>query len=721
MGRINSFKEHRDDYMVIDIAGYLELTKAHLKELNVNQALGNFSEQIDGKIKEGNAVIEKELQPRIDSLHNQIGFALRKATRDIQDLVRQAEADREKVEESKNTFMACMGFKVAADVLKVGAGVAALMGPQGVAASAAIGAFAGLINYGADKLSDEKFISAKHKNAQDLIKPMQNYLNKLQFRKLEKFDKIVKEIKNHLATMSDKIYKTKVSILTDLTGQYNISRHEKVINNTQLNGILQSIVYESRSISKRGRSIGTILTDVKDDPKVKKLEGITKQINAVKAGVEGGFDIADLVAKFGLADDAIASLDGLAKKYDDMISSVSNFLTPMVSSVFYGLEKWTAGSTEKISLISLDFEEFKMQNDIRDLATEFEEFLKAIKIESNLPALVQDTARSMSLVFDVHKRIASYVEKKTEIEFHHALQSSGVSCISDDEDLLKACRNNENYIDQNICLWMYRKAVNAFKQHVFPFAYKYSEFSSSLTDIIKDSKPDSNQMSTKINDLGNKLKLEATSITTIDGIIMIGDFCGANDPIFQWNSNDYKEEINSILSGKRVRLLSPVFSGLVGKDVVRIRKIDLVFQAETPTEQTNLDTALAYFHVNMLPTGDSQFRVQGKLFSLAHQEVRIKYQYKYENRSSNSNGSYKKLESNDWALSPYASWEIWLSSELPFDGLKKFMDYGISLRICGNAMYFETKELNSLIGKDIHQVISMYGVDEDLTSWSSRK
>ncbi|OXA48377.1 hypothetical protein Fcan01_17417 [Folsomia candida] len=722
LSRINALKWDSGNYMVVDIAEYLELTKQHMEDLDIGQGfislvLSPGFDIINKKTK----LMENEIKPRIQGLDGQINFGLNQATRDIKNLIAQSAADKEQIEQSKNTYIGYVELKVVTDVLKIGAGVVHMMCTDGVEGLNDIAGIAAILNVGTDKWFPERFTQLEKEDVVDVMIPLQKYLNKLQDRKLPFFDDIVNQLDRYLPSLPDAIYRANKIRITDLIAQYSRTRLTIVINNAKLNGILKSIVSESRNMQKHGRSIGAIRGHGKDESNLKGLESLARRINFIKVGVQGGFDIVDAVAKFDLDDETTARLDEFAEKYDRVIFSVSNFFTPIVEATFDWLAEWQDGPSLNVSFISMDIENFKIQENIWELSTEFPVLLQAAQISSKFASLVPDIARAMNPVFDLYERVPLYAEKQREDELYFILTyTDDYPCETDDPRLAMACKENKYLIEQNNCLWIYRNAIKMFKQHVFPFGYMYPELESSLTDIWANSSiPSTTKMIAKIEALSKQLPLEKTNMT--EPIYITHDFCQKHAPIFEWNSDDHKGKISRILSGEQVILSAPVFKGLVGKDVIRIRKIDLVFQAETLIEQKILDTALEEFWVCMTHTGDSQFRVHGRLFSLLHQSVEIRY--KNANRSDESSDSYKKLEKGDWTISPYTSWEIWLETDdqSAFERLEKLIVNDISLRICGSAMFIRTETLDKIMKSDIDKVVSLYGVDEGLTNWAAQE
>lgn len=626
--------------------------------------------------------------------------------------------NEEKMEKLVKAFDAAVGMRVAENVLDISTKFAFKI-PRVSALIMLLEAGFANINLVFDEESDEyqsriSYIRGIVTATLDLLMPYVN--DELQGNRLTLYDQNVKLIEGDLDKLADR---AKEDLVSNLIGDYYEERSQEVINNAKINDILLDIFDEVGHMHRHGRAVRTSQDEGKE---LSDIEiGIHGIIAAMTLG-EGLLDIKDALIQGDLPVATREILGYIIHPYYKIISTISDLITPMVRFLFYDMSRWVGEPLERKSDLLLNFNQVKISEQLRQLKGITESLLAEANIVSQLPDLIGTTARSLDLIFKEHEKIPGIVEKSIEINFYRDLVRNRGPCQINDPNLLIACRDYDEQITKYNLLWMTRKAANVFKQHVFPFAYKYVEYTNIMALDQRTITP--NEVNSKIESLLKRIVTSPTKITEIEDIYETRKFCEAtNPPLFEW-TDKFKNELRRIFSGEKVRLHAPVYQGVVDKDVVRVKKIYIQFQSSSADEDKELQEALDQFWVRMTHTGDSQFRVLGKFFASSHEmELNIFYKYSREEkvRYQYSDGNYRKLSDGDYVISPYTTWDIWLhaESEQGFQALKKFNNSDISLKLCGLALHVDTKALSDIIGIDIDQVESLYGIDEDLTNWES--
>lgn len=164
--------------------------------------------------------------------------------------------------------------------------------------------------------------------------------------------------------------------------------------------------------------------------------------------------------------------------------------------------------------------------------------------------------------------------------------------------------------------------------------------------------------------------------------------------------------MNRLLSGEVVTLVAPVYNTAEELNAVKFRQAHLELVPHDSSKLSELTEALEPYFVNMTHSGFSQFRVNGKFYTIEHDPVPLFFSYSKTDRLANTGSSdaYKKLAKGDWAISPYTSWKIQLKASFTkktgFSALEKFKDLPINLKLCGEIRFFTEDYTNSPRVKD---------------------
>lgn len=713
-GQIQSLKEGNDNNLIIDIVQFIDITKNFIKEYLTANLTSEMKNTIKTRIDDSNKIITEKMKPRIKGIQAKINLQLASSNIDLKNKVVEINRTREEVKKKKDILMASIGLKCAASIMDLVADFAAVMGPKGAAAAAAIKLGTGLIKLGVKQFDPTKNLTEIKNNARISAIPLEEYLRKMQ-NKLPLFDSQIQELEAQVPKLSESSAKAQLS---NLAASYQKLRNASVLDNNAISTTLSGIVDVTKKFNSLGQKRG------EGNETEEAIGKLGTAIQLAKSGLNTADEIADALSSLNLVDDTEKVLAHLAALYDGMILLLSNFLTPMVNTVISDVLDWTDENSPASSLAELDFESFKLEDELFLLRQEFVGFENTLGTQSGIPESVDELNRATGVVLKLHERNLVNTEKITELDYHSQLAGVRTGCKTSDAKLKKACEDSELALKLANCLWMYNQGKKGFLLNKFPLGFRYRNYFLLPDAVFGKSFDDAvDVFHKKLDDLLTKLKVEGTTLIPEDIAMQTEWTCNPDGVIYQWASTTHQSEINRILSGEAVTMEAFPFNTVINDEqleAVKFKQLHLEFSHVSDTTLSEINDALLNFDVKMIHSGTSRFKIINNYFSLDHDEVELKFPYSLKkDKLTNSNEAYQKIARGDWALSPFTSWTIQLNvhknRKNKFSDLKKFIDMPIDLNLCGyishiDSSFFTNPKTSVAINAQIDE---MYGNFKD--------
>lgn len=290
---------------------------------------------------------------------------------------------------------------------------------------------------------------------------------------------------------------------------------------------------------------------------------------------------------------------------------------------------------------------------------------------------------SMNLIINIYDRIQNYQEQTRFAIYMSALQSANYHNLNVTDTNLQDTYNELRFnLHANILLAQYDRAVEAFKQAVFPFADDYLKIYQ-LPKSLQPTKDDN--MDTIIAPITENIKSLSDRIRTFNQNYMLisnGFFDrsdkGSNGPFYVWKNAEIRKQIDQLFAGKKVYLLADIARSTIKLNAVKLKSIRLEFRSTQPDEKNQtandkrLSEILQSFHVSLTHMGESHYRCDKHFYAIHSRPLTIEYSVATrQGIPTTRNAAYDKLNANNPILSPYTLWALQLEKG-PFDRLKEF-------------------------------------------------
>ncbi|KAF2075886.1 hypothetical protein CYY_002822 [Polysphondylium violaceum] len=392
----------------------------------------------------------------------------------------------------------------------------------------------------------------------------------------------------------------------------------------------------------------------------------------------------------------------LLKIHSKNIVALNRFKNQQAIRIKQHFKRVSDGLCDK-SHASLDMAKLNSRTYLREIKSVLANFPKSESVSlENTISLLTEGIDNMIQIYD---RVETY---KEQMEFSKFIVEVG----SNDKDPLSHIsmkyRNNiqiaRELTTRNCLIDQFNRAKIAFSQYSFPFSSYYLE-NSTFSDSFKavsSSTVDANefisQIRSSIDNLNEFIDMDLSTIRVSntepspDQNLLNDQFDSSTHPFFTWDYNDYRIEINKLLSGKEVTLVSDIKQSYY--DVVKFSQVYLSIKCNDDEQDIKLQSLLSNFNVVLTHSGKCWYKFNYKIYEMKSftSSNGLQLIHRYGNLES-TNQSYKKLASSKPILSPYSNWKIQLVPIAPhtntlFNQFSKFSNLSISLYLNGKAIYF---------------------------------
>lgn len=696
--------------VVVDLPEYLSVLKNHIEDLHkiTNQVAvmnhrDEFKKSLDDKIASANKVIETEVLPAIESVYDQFDEQFDDLFREnIQKQNTAKDSIKQKHKEIQQ-LRKVMAIRQSLFPMRVFGTLLPLAGPKGAIAGEMLTKLADI----SEKVSIDGLSIIKngthinHKDISKVLTKSVEKLNKVYDNRAKLLEKILGKVKNdtekkleenplnkHLKDIIDKISEvtSKMEEKTDLENgldDENIRKELREFLEKKTEDIEKNEITEDKEESE------------KKDEKEKKNSTAAAVANYVIKNAQNVINVYDLSVKhfesiqeseekIKEVADAIKGMESdieTLKEHEEKITSV---MMSEIKRIKYNISDWSADGQ---SIIDRHVKDWKIQNSIRVTKELFDQLSDEFSVQKDLQESFNKIQNGMAFLADIFDRIDSYSESKNFAEYI-ANVAFGTPIFKNPE-LNTAVTKLEQMIESNIILERFEVASLAFQQHYFPFAHLFLErFSLPKSLQMNDTKAIKEKAIEQINHLQSESRIQRISIGHYDKYIIEED----DIEFYTWFNTSIKQEMQKLLRGEEIVLTANIAHGL-NFDAIKFKNVGIKFVTRKPCKQRSFDAALKDFSVTMGMIGENYYRCGSRFYSIpTNDNIAIDYSFAKgddgEPRARNS--VYKKIQQNDFFLSPYSMWSIQLENNTAnFDTLSTFANEDIHLKLVGDGQYLK--------------------------------
>ncbi|CAG8608271.1 6021_t:CDS:1, partial [Dentiscutata heterogama] len=428
------------------------------------------------------------------------------------------------------------------------------------------------------------------------------------------------------------------------------------------------------------------------------LQNLNNEIKLVETAFEVYNEYQKDKEKLDKINDSIKQAEEEIKKLQSYEENIHSKIMLMVENMQNDIIN-IGDRMDKKSHVFLDLTRWQVQASLKDMKFTFQQIVEGFpEIKDYLVYYMEKLDEGMTTIINLYDRIQDYYDQAKLTNYIANISSPMITEI-EDKKLKEAIEDLEQKLKFNIILGHYKKAISAFRQWVFPFAYMYSNVFSLQLDNSKEA---IDSIVEQISHLKTDIKSYNATINQKDGILVDGKFGVSNtSPFFVWENKKYSQEISELLNGEEVIIKAYVKESDRNKSAIKFNKIEIRFKSIDKAMQNEIDSELKNFDVTMIHLGNSYYRYGDKFYVIrSDQAIEVYYSFKKDKEGPvRKNTIYKKINMGDIMLSPYTMWKIKLkSNSVDFSKLKAYKD-NVDLELIGHGTYVHSDNIN----KDYYQ------------------
>lgn len=754
LSKLCSIQNLTKNASTVDLLKYLELMHDHIKDLHeferedrINQHRRQFKGALDYQIKAATKLIQMQIMPEIEKMFIEISehisrFAAEKSSRE-QELKKQMIKQRiifwlkifgllgmflcaagviiAKFTDIHEIIMPVLGkvlisnrkiFQVTncSVLFSVKNGPAKIMNAVPLKnVSSVDGSTAPIVNVAKNKARSNEngslvtLLHDFHRSFDDIVKLVKSQLRNFN-QKLNKIEKMISDFFDHdfskLLKGQIKEFKSKIAGELYKDGPYDPNIVDKMKTDLQ-----ETINLEKDALNAQN----TQKSDQHFEAKMQKLEYAQEVLVDDGTNYETDDQNTNETLETNASNKEIRALD----QFEQILGER---LIAQVYEIKKSIDAMNKDWQSK-SQIQLDLSEWRIQSLIKDAKVQFQKLTAGFDTGRDVERCIDKINEATGMLNSIYDRIDSYAEKAELATYIANIASASCSSHPTDNDELNEviCGLNK-MIQTNLILEQYEIAVNAFKQHKFPFAHFYtSEFKLPSTLQFNDTDELKKQTIQNIQAMKNALQQSKTSILKYDQDVVLDKAA----TFYTWQYDDIKDAIDELLQGQQILLKADIANGM-NQNAVKFKEIAIYLKLSNESAQTELDAKLQGFNVIMTMVGNNYYRCGNRSYSMSVDDnIVIEYSIKRNDKGKpvSCNGVYAKIQDGDFFLSPYTMWGIQLAGN--FDELNCFRNKIVDLQLIGHGQY--VKQSSSLIGEFSNNVLDKHYDFDGIISFAKDK
>ncbi|CAG8466770.1 4170_t:CDS:2, partial [Scutellospora calospora] len=659
LSKICTLKFQLESNLIVNINGYFKMIKKDielLKNEETQRRVEEFKKEIKIKVEEAYNIASKQIKHEMDNIIHKIDEKIKILINETKELIENVEENKHTLEEKQNELKNKLVLRQTLGILKiVGQTISIAGGPIGVAGDVIKGG----VNIA------EAFISENNRNSNfEISSDIKDSLNRME-KMIEDEEIKKKEIKiaeQQIKELSQEC--DKYPYLSNIKG--SLIKIQKSLSNINSTKIIKEIKVELETTQKK---LEELEKENNEDSTIE-LEVVHKlniAINTTEMAIELYNKYQKDKEEIDAISNSIKQAENDIKKLKRYEENINNAIVPMIKRMQDDINN-IESKINKRSHVFLDVTKWKVQSSLKDIKHEIRQISKGFKIQEDVTRYMEMLDEGLTTLINIYDRIQDYYDQAKLVYIAHI--GSSIADKIADEKLDNAVNKLKREIRFNIILRHLKRATNAFKQWVFPFANVYSDILISPDDYHYDIDIDKsiNYIESQIKNIHSKVQEgDVYIIKDIDNYLKYGEFHSekiSTEPFFVWENNKYSHEISKLLIGEEVTIKAD------------ITKID--------SNKSN-----------------SYYRYGDKFYVIRSDKQPIGYGFEKNDKGEPVmfNNTYKKIKEGELMLSPYTMWKIKLTPAKKNYNFNKFKIYEgkIDLELIGRGKYVNENDSNLMV------------------------
>lgn len=691
---------HSSD-LIIDIEEFFKLTVENIEDMKklgetkvIDEERKKYNDEIAVKRKEANDFIKNDIEPEVQKMFTKLDDEMDKTIKEVKSMQTDAIEEIKKKEEDYKIMRRNVQIRKVSRIFRFVGGLASLIPSGGPIVSQAIDT---ATEWDENDLKDPK--KRGNFNVPMGIKNIRAQLDHDKTETIEAIESIFEGLKNVMGRDAEFDKKIK-----DLTKKIDEVKRDSS-KDESIDVAEQTIEYVKGYLAKMTEHATDDMKDMKKALK-KASDGLTVAVSSISQ-FKKMHDDEDSLSEFAKAvnddKDTLKSLLLFEKQiYADLLPTI-NALNIHLSNV--------SGSLDEKSLVALDVMHWKVRNTMRAIQKKLGDAFAGFTTENDISNCLLFINEAMSVLMNIYDRIRTYEEHTRFANYLTNIQNVDFEKIFIEDVQLRISISELQYnLHANMILGQQYRAVNAFKQAVFPFAANYFNLFQLPESLAIDNSSAVISFATKqVQTLSKRIReFNSTVINENDQSIHIEYFTrdpGSAGPFYVWKNSEVRAKIEQLFAGKKIYLLADI-SDSARRNAVKFKVIDLIFRTENNTVNDELNEILQHFSASLLHMGESNYRCNDNIYTMDTRPLNITYSYSKRNGEHISeNQAYIKLKTGPPLLSPYTLWTLQLLKgdfkklqpfvdlvDIELHGYGQYVDGGVSACNKDLAKYYTLKE-----------------------------
>lgn len=691
MSKIVTIKNIANRISVVNLVTYLEIIQSNVrrlleieKESNMVMYQAQYEKVLDDKIKVALELVQNDIIPQVKRYMVKLDEQITQLIKEIRELIREELKNKEELEEKRSKLEASFWLGLFSGILRIMAAVVSCFGRVGSIFSAASlftsnqNARFTWKNYSINRTREEEIylLELAHLLNSSLaeVKKEVAQEHELFLMLLIDIERELKDADNWANRIKEKIAELKPILEDRLKSDDILDQNEVFEWRDEFDKILE-------------QSIPITTLDRAKYDKNKKAKNNVDKFNKISKAGKDMYNVAmknlDSIEEVERAIEAVKKRIEYIKQIQLMIC---NTLVPAIQEIRISILDIIKSVNDK-SVVELDIAKWQIQRTLRDTKSLMRELAEETTLVRKLERMFEKIAETMSILIEVFDRIESY---KEQIKFSRYLADifMGGPPKIEDPTLYTIVFNLRQAIETNLILEQLDIAIEAFKQHQFPFGqYLLSVFE--LPADLRSNNRDTlaKRVNDQVHHLKSQIQPEGLTIGKYDREVFGNvDFSSRDSsvaiPFYTWRYFDMKYDFDRFLDGEEIFVRADIRKG-VNMNAVKFNEIGLRFVASNPEAQHAIDSELNNndYTVSMAMFGNSYYKCADRFYSTSVDENLVfEYSTKKtkDGHSSKVNEVYRKIKNKNYFISPYTMWKIQVKKER-----STYLNYSFSKQMNG--------------------------------------
>ncbi|XP_055853377.1 uncharacterized protein LOC129917079 [Episyrphus balteatus] len=731
--KVFTLKEKRQSKTVVNLPLYLSTIESNVKEIRENQQLeivqnyrNDYENNLRSKIQEANDFIENKIEPEINSLLEESDSKIKAIIDEIEEKRNSTEKAIVALEKNRAEIRKLMLVRSVLLPLKLAASTLSFFGPVGAMVGVAVTSVSGI--------ADGMLVNPSSGSAPVKIPTIDPNL-RLMYRVTEVLNNKPKLVAEKLLDVVEKLEKNREDLSISQRDKIQIS--EKIgqlkaqiekVQNRKANSISDIEVREidlkriqneindftnSRKdiIEKEKKILDGLKPEEKNEEKIKrelKLERSIRRINNFQSVLNSVEIVFNIIQKLKNDEGMISKINSQISDYSSQLRDLDKLEGQVYDVVMPDLRQIEQTVNEIVASVNgssgakLDLTKWTVKKTLKDVKSLLQKFTHkmSFELQSDLMRYIEKIEEGFSILIDIYDRIDSYSDSVKQAEYMaHIVSAPMMSIKVTNTELSHALVNLKLLIQSNLLFEKYSIALQAFKQHYFPFAAQvWKKFQLPKSLQVNDVETLRSNIIERITDMKNHINEHKSTLSEYSKFTHNNNIFNSNttgsSPFYVWKHDTINNELQRLLNGSEIFIKADISKGL-NYNSIKFSDIGLNFKLINKSLQNSFNSVIENFALTMTSVGNNYYRCGERYYFISFDDdITISYTLQKDHTKNwvNPNVVYNTIRESHTFLSPYGLWNIKLKSVIKsfsFNQLKIFANESIDLELIGRGYYIE--------------------------------